>query len=70
MTLKIKVRVTYCDHLFIMSGIRDKDTMLCVDLNISDVLNLNMTNICRLTSIGDLENQGQTYFQITFIISG
>ena len=41
-----------------------------VDSNISDVWNLNMTNICRLTSIVDLENQGQTYFQMTFIISG
>ena len=28
MTLKIKVRGTYCDLLFIMGCIRDKDTML------------------------------------------
>ena len=41
-----------------------------VDLNISDVWNLNVTSICHLTSIVDLENQGQTYFQMTFIISG
>ena len=27
MTLKIKVRVTYCDPLFIMGCLRDKDTM-------------------------------------------
>ena len=27
-----------------------------------------MTNICHLTSIVDLENQGQTYFQITFMM--
>ena len=27
-----------------------------------------MTNICNLTSIVDLENQGQTYFQMTFIL--
>ena len=33
-----------------------------VYLNISDVWNLNMTNICHLTSIVDLENQDQTYF--------
>ena len=45
-------------------------TQYGVDLNISDVWNLNMTNICHLTSIVDLENQGQTYFQMTFIISG
>ena len=70
MTLEIKVRVTHCDPLFIMGCIRDRDTMLGVDLNISDVLNLNMTNICRLTSIVDLENQGQTYFRMTSIISG
>ena len=29
-----------------------------------------MTNICRLISIVDFEIQGQTYFQMTFIISG
>ena len=29
-----------------------------------------MTDICHLTSIVDLQNQGQTYFQMTFIISG
>ena len=53
MTLKIKVRVTYCEDLFIMGCIRDNDTMpaIGVDLNISDVWNLNMTNICHLTSI-------------------
>ena len=25
-----------------------------------------MTNICHLTLLADLENQGQTYFQMTF----
>ena len=44
--------------------------MLVFDMNISDVWNLNMTNICPLTLIVDLENQGQTYFQMTFMISG
>ena len=43
---------------------------LGVDLNISDSGNLKMTNICHLTSIVDLANQGQTYFQMAFIISG
>ena len=62
MTLKIEVRDTFCDPLFIMGCIRDKDTMLVSNLNISDVWNINMTNICHLTSIVDLENQGQTYF--------
>ena len=32
-------------------------------VNISDFWNLNMTNICHLTSIVDFENQGQTFFQ-------
>ena len=62
MTLKIKVRDTFCDPFFIMGCIRDKDTMLVSNLNISDVWNINMTNICHLTSIVDLENQCQTYF--------
>ena len=33
---------------------------LGVDLNISNFGNLKMTNICHMTSIVDLENQGQT----------
>ena len=32
------------------------------DMNISDVENLDMTNICRLTSIVNIANQGQVYF--------
>ena len=40
------------------------------ELIISDVGNLKMTDTCLLTSIVDLQNQGQTYFQMTFIISG
>ena len=58
--MKIKVRVTYCDPLFIMGCIRDTGFSIAVDLNISDVGNLKMTNICHLTFIVDLENQGQT----------
>ena len=29
-----------------------------------------MTNICHLTSTVDIQNQGQTYFEMNFIISG
>ena len=32
---------------------------MCFDLNISDVGNLKMTNICHLTFMVDIENQGQ-----------
>ena len=70
MTFKIKVKDTYCDPLFIIGCIRDENTMLVLIWTYTDVWNLNMTNICHLTSIVDLENQGQTYFQMTFIISG
>ena len=38
MTLKIKVRDTFCDPLFIMGCIRDEDTMLVSNLNISRCL--------------------------------
>ena len=40
------------------------------ELIISDVGNLKMIDIGHLTSTVDLQNQGQTYFQMTFISSG
>ena len=44
--------------------------IFAVNLGISDVGNLKMTNICHLTSTVDLDIQGKKYFQMTFIISG
>ena len=70
MTLKIEVNVTYCDPLFIMGCVRDTRSFSTFELIISDVGNLKMTDIGHLTSTVDLQNQGQTCFQMTFIISG
>ena len=53
MTLKIKVKVTCCDPLFIMSCIRACRLILAVDLNISDVRNLTVSlamKVARVTS--------------------
>ena len=44
--------------------------ILAFELSISDVWILKMTEICHLPCTVDIENQGQTYFQMTFIISG
>ena len=65
MTLKIEVKVTYCDPMFIMGCVRDTGSFLFLELSISDVGNLKMTDICHLISTVDFEIQVQTYFQMT-----
>ena len=67
MTLTIKVIITYFDPLFIMGWIGDTDSIL---VSIWTYPILGISKWLTYVSIVDLENQGQTYFQMTFIISG
>ena len=60
----------YCVTLLIAGYIHDTELILVSNLTISEVENIGKTNICNPTFMVDLKIQGQTFFQMTFVISG